>query len=524
MSEDEYVEEDVEEGADDGEDEGYAPGGYVYQPNDSLLSALGRQWGAAPWYVSSAFIHMVILGLMLLFAPEPKAPKPPQVQVKGEIVEEILETPEIVEKKEEEVKEETKEEVKVEVNQEVKLTEVVVETVVTVDDSSDTTEDNTAFMGDGESDGEAAVMGLSGSRSSGAKSTGKFATRSKEGQKKKNRAAGMSKSSQDALEAGLVWLAKTQDTQGYWDCQRYEGKASNISVTALAQLAFLGAGNSAKVGTYRKNVRASQAFLLSKLDPKSGRIGMYRYEAAITMMAMAEAWAMSEDKKLAEVVQGQVNDAMKYQDVGGGWGYTPDADAAKAHVDTSVAGWWMMGMKSAKVAGAEISDQSWQRAQTYFKGVTQKGSDGVVTSGYVGKGAAPNMTAVGLTCLQFLGLPREDPLVKGQAEYFMKHPEHMISPRSNLGNPYYGWYYQALGLFQMGTKSEYWKKFGPVMQSVMTQIQEKSGSDKGSWPPKLAWQKDATHFEEQVGRVGTTAIGCLILEVCFRYDDAHAAH
>jgi hypothetical protein len=59
------------------------------------------------------------------------------------------------------------------------------------------------------------------------------------------------------------------------------------------------------------------------------------------------------------------------------------------------------------------------------------------------------------------------------------------------------------------------------MEKVMLSLQERGGKDAGSWPPQLPWQEKMSHFEENVGRVGTTAISCLILEVYYRYMDAH---
>ena len=524
MANEEYSDdEELDEGEDVGDEDDEGEGGYVYTPNDNLLSALARQWGSAPWYVSSFLVHMVIMALLILFAPEAKVQAKQALVVKGEVIDDVK-VEEVEVKPEEKVVEDTKtDDVNVTVNNDVKIADVVVDPTVSVEESSETADATTFNEGEADST-EASTMGLVANRSAGgSKGVGKFGNRSGTGRSKGNKAGGITKTSQQALEDGLEWLARNQDPAGHWDCARFEGGPGyNISVSAMAQLAFLGAGNSTVVGPYRKNVRAAQSFLLTKFDPNTGRLGAFRYEAAITMMAMAESWAMSEDKSLADIVQAQVKDAIKYQNANGGWGYTIDADAVKSHVDTSVSGWWMMGMKSAKIAGADVTEASWSKALSYFKGVTKKNSDGTVSSGYVGAGTDHNMTAVGLTCLQFLGLAREDALVKGQADYFLKRPEIMINPKCAINSPYYGWYYQALGIYQMGTKSEYWKKFSPTMQSVITQIQEKSGTDKGSWPPLIPWNKEVGHFEKQVGRVGTTSIGCLIMEVCFRYGDAHA--
>lgn len=495
--------------------------------DEGFSAALARQWGAAPWYVSSLFIHMVIFALFLLFAPEPKPAPKEKVKVVGEIDKEIIDPIDEQKPEEKPEEEEKQEDVKVDVKTEVNVkTEVeIAPTLGAVEDEGATnTGDNTGFADAGDSSGEPAAMGFESiAKSGGAAAKGaKFASRVGEKKARTMRKTGASKETQTALDHGLQWLADNQEMDGRWNCSKFEGGGYDISVTALAQLAFLGAGNSSKYGTFRKNVRAAERYLLSKLDPKTGRIGSYRYEAAVTMMAMAESMAMSDDKKLMPIVQGQVDDAVKYQSKkSGGWGYTTDADDTKSHVDTSVAGWWMMGMKSAKVAGANIEERNWSAARDYFKSVTNKDKNGVVMSSYVGnKSPAPNMTAVGLTCLQFLGMRRDDSLVKGQADAFMKnYAGSMISTKN--GTNYYGWYYQALGFFQMGTNSVYWKKFNVDMQKVILGLQEKGGKDRGSWPVVTPEQKKPGHFEHSVGRVGVTSVACLILEVYYRYEEAH---
>ena len=496
----------------------------VSQLDDSLLSAMARQWGAAPWYTSSFLLHIVIIAVILLFTPPvKKATRVPFIVVADNLLL-VDETPPIdTTPPPAATVEDPKDSDAPEIVMVPKpnIPEPMIVNASTEDETPVQPEDKTDFNGVGDAD--TVTMSTPGlGVSHGPKATnGYFRKRGEDDLTDITRRRIINVESMNAIKEAQAWLARTQEPGGNWDCARYEGRNHDIAVTALAQLAFLATGNSARAGTYRKTVKASQDYLLSKRDEQSGRIGSFQYEAAITMMAMAEAWGMSDDRRLAAIVQAQVDDAQKYQNANGGWGYKTESDPITAHVDTSVAGWWMMGMKSAKVAGAQVSEQSWDKARSYFRSVAQTNKDDTVTSGYVGKGDSVNMTAVGLTCLQFLGFQREDPLVKGQADFFMKHQEHMINNRTDVSNPYYGWYYQAMGMYQMGTQSPYWKKFSPQMQAVMLSLQEKTGADRGSWPIRVPWQQRSSNFEEQVGRVGTTAVGCLIIS-CFRDGDTHA--
>ena len=70
-------------------------------------------------------------------------------------------------------------------------------------------------------------------------------------------------------------------------------------------------------------------------------------------------------------------------------------------------------------------------------------------------------------------------------------------------------YYATLAMFQMG--GDYWKKWNESMQRVLLHTQSKGGCADGSWDAASAPHGKAG------GRVFTTAIGCLSLEVYYRY-------
>lgn len=499
--------------------------------DDSLLSALERQWGAAPWYIGSFGIHMLLFAILLLFTPPPTARKKPPVKVAAEIVEPDIE--EDIEIQEEIELLETEDET------EVTDTEVEIEIEVTPDETLVVDAEEDALVTDDTDfdDSDDGVIGVPSNLGSGGRGRSGISSRvSSAGKKKKNQQAGMTKASARALARGLRWLAKVQERDGHWDTRRYEGHHTGPAVTALAQLAFLGAGNSTIIGRYRKNVRESERWLKKKYiknNPakigKGGLIGDFKYEAAVTMMAMAESWAMNEDKKLKPFVQSLVDTAINGQCMTGrykgSWGYKScyggkEGQQDGIHADTSVAGWWMMGLKSAKVAGVKIPDRSWDAAREYFRAASQKSKDGNVYRGVYAFGVeehAATMTAVNLTCLQFLGIKGNDPMLKGLANWFVKTPEGKKSMPSSKPKKlyYYLWYYQALGFFQMGTNSKYWTSFAPTFQSMVNGLQKTNGS----WPIEIHGGKvKAGEYGEKIGIVGTTATACLMLEIAYRYD------
>ena len=48
----------------------------------------------------------------------------------------------------------------------------------------------------------------------------------------------------DAIDLGLEWLARNQESDGRWDSGKWRGGGHDLGVTGLAILAFLGNGNS----------------------------------------------------------------------------------------------------------------------------------------------------------------------------------------------------------------------------------------------------------------------------------------
>lgn len=494
--------------------------------DDSLRSALMRQWGAAPWYVGSFGLHMLVFAILLLFAPDAKAQPKKKVKVEAETVEEEI-------KEEEKEEEEPPEEEVTEVTEETEITnEVTVnapEVDVEVSDVEATEEeaqtDTADFATDNDSD-TPITMGLNPTYAGASKGGGKFNTRGK-GKGALKRKHKVSKGTTNTLNAGLYWLAKVQEDDGHWDCAKYGGHKVDAAATGLALLAFLGDGNSTKVGPFKKNVRAAQSWLTSKYNAGQKMIGNYKYEAAVTLMAMSEAWAMSEDKDLQPLVQNMVDMAAANQANNGGWGYTQTADPVKAHVDTSVTGWWVMALKGAKIAGAKVPETCWNNSMSFFRKAYQP--DKHQTGYWADSNNHENsLTPVSIACLQFLGAERNDPMVVNQAAKMLKSQWLMGQTAGYDGGVksgkkqthYYSWYYQALGLFQYGTNTAEWKKLRENMEPILLALQEKEGFNKGSWSadycPTGNWG-----YEASCGRVGITATACLMLEVFYRFDDCH---
>lgn len=73
---------------------------------------------------------------------------------------------------------------------------------------------------------------------------------------------------------------------------------------------------------------------------------------------------------------------------------------------------------------------------------------------------------------------------------------------------HYAWYYGSLAAFQMG--EQYWRTWNPALRRALLPSRRTSGCARGSWDVH-------DDHDRMGGRVYTTAINVLPLEVYFRY-------
>jgi len=347
---------------------------------------------------------------------------------------------------------------------------------------------NVPFAGDG---------GLLGNRSSiGQAKAGRF---------------GMTQASQSAVMAGLAWLAKAQESDGHWEIRKWEGSHDCVlSVTGLALLCFLGAGYTADGGAYRDTVANALDWIIRNQDPETGRLNYtVFYSQGIASLALCEAVAMADKKnstsateRVREAAQKAVYHICQSQDTEGGFGYQGPGK------DVSISHWQFMALKSAQVAGLHVPPDTIDRAKTFltasfnYDGSSDYQADGnPARSNAIGQTTSP----AGLMCRLFLGWERDDEDVLKAAAYVRRQGTMLGSRRTDL----YSLYVATLGMFQLG--GPYWSQWNAAFRDRLIGMQVKQGDLKGSWSPK----QDA--YGRIAGRVFTTSLAVLSLEVYYRY-------
>ncbi len=320
-------------------------------------------------------------------------------------------------------------------------------------------------------------------------------------------AYGGTATTEESVKLGLEWLKKNQRADGSWSLEGpYSGGSTfeNVtSATAMALLAFQGAGHTPVVGEHKKVVEKGWKALLALQDREGNFVreagfNHRLYAQAQATIAICELYGMTKDSRYAAPADLALQYALKAQASEGGWRYQPGVDS-----DTSVTGWFVMALQSARMAKMEVPQEALDNVSRYLDSA---GNPEGTRYGYQrGRAADVVMTAESMLCRQYLGWKRNDPRMISGAEYVSVHP---LAYGEGQQNVYY-WYYATQFLHHM--ESPYWHKWNSVMRQAVPTQQEKSGPEKGSWSPK------DDEWGPHGGRLYVTCLSIYMLEVYYRH-------
>jgi hypothetical protein len=347
------------------------------------------------------------------------------------------------------------------------------------------------------------------------------------------KAHGGSRISERAVELGLEWLKDHQDSEGLWDCDGFmkHDKVTPIctdagyplydpGVSGLALLAFLGAGQTHKRGRYKRTVRRGLKYLKQIQDPE-GCFGPrterhFVYNHAIGALAMAEAYALTGSAIFKQSAQLGIDFIIKCQNPYLAWRY----GVRPGDNDTSVSGWFIMALKSAKAAGLRVGNDGFDGLKNWLDKVTEPEYG---RAGYTARGTGParteemmekyppdkseSLTAVAILARIFIGEdPAKSEMIQKGADLCLKALPLWDESAGTI-DMYY-WYYGTLGLFQVG--GEDWKKWNDAIKDAIIDHQRKDGAFRGSWDAAGPWGREG-------GRVYSTAVCVMCMEVYYRY-------
>jgi hypothetical protein len=335
-------------------------------------------------------------------------------------------------------------------------------------------------------------------------------------------AAGGGDETELAVALALDWLKKQQSQKdGLWSLTGpYEDGGSQenqLAATAMALLAFQGAGNTLTEGPHRAVVaRAWRSLLKAQQEDGSfdvGQVPMQHalYSHAQATMALCEVYGMSRDPKLAEPAARAVAYCVAAQGPNGGWRYEPGKPG-----DMSVTGWYMMALKTAEMAGMDVPAATFEGIGGFLDTVA---NDNGSRYGYrrdsALKAASPvtaAVTAEGLLCRQYLGWPQRDPrLVEGLELLITENRLDFESDTKDV----YAWYYITQVAHHM--EGDAWRRWNDRLREVFPREQVMKGKQRGSWDPSL------DRWGHIGGRLFVTSFCVYMLETYYRHLPLYAA-
>lgn len=329
---------------------------------------------------------------------------------------------------------------------------------------------------------------------------------------------GGTKGSERAVAAGLNWLARHQNTDGSWSldqfrrhckdgtCSGQASVASDAAATAFGLLPFLAAGQTHESkGPYQKVIstgitwlvrnQTSDGCLATNSDEKM-------YSHGLAAIALCEAYGLSKDRRLGGPAQQAVKFIETTQHSGGSWNYTP---SPPSEGDTSIVGWQIMALKSAQMAGLKVSTRTLEKAKGFLRTVSSGQEKGLY--GYKpGTKATHTLTSIGMLCMQYMGMQRDDPAMVEGKNFMMLYLPNQVNRNS------YYWYYATQAMHNMPGPE--WDTWNRRLRRILIETQVKEGCAAGSWDPDKP-VRDA--LGDVGGRVMVTSMAVLSLEVYYRY-------
>lgn len=340
-----------------------------------------------------------------------------------------------------------------------------------------------------------------------------------------------------AIAAALSWLAAHQDEDGTVDADGFgrhcpEGDrcpdpggghhgervpcAFDGVTTAVAVMAWLAEGSTPTSGPYAEPVRRGLARCVAELEqPRRGFDTIWN--RAYAVQAVADAYAVSRESRLGDVLFDAVAGLLAEQRPDGGWSYI----YAIGDVPTTATVLGALGMASQ--AGVGVDPALIERALAFLEArVDPKTRRSEYHDGAERKGYTPTTAnaAATLAARAAVGMLRETPALGARlAALTAKKPKWKISfeevktrdgrtVRAQVGNLYpYAWYHAAFALAAAGKASGGWSK---ALRATLAEGQDGEGHAAGSWEPLGPYSTSG-------GRAFVTGICTLMLQAPYRY-------
>lgn len=282
-----------------------------------------------------------------------------------------------------------------------------------------------------------------------------------------------------SVNRGLDYLLSQEDRESGTFPDGAYGRSTGIS--SLVGLALLSTGHRPGVGKYGEAIDRRIDFALrhSKENGliESGDHGhgpMYAHNISTLFLSECSGMVSPERQKRLDPALAAGTKVLldaqavrKDPDHQGGWRYFPNSTDS----DLSCSGWALMSLRSAKLNGAPVPKEAIDSAVNYVLRRQHKRNGHF---GYMGDSDhADTLTGAALLSLCVCG-KFDDPMVIKGADWVLKNFRKLPGNQFE----YYGNYYNAQALFQMG--GTYWQTYSDWMYEHYLAKQETDGDWEGT--------------------------------------------
>ena len=327
--------------------------------------------------------------------------------------------------------------------------------------------------------------------------------------------------SERALQKGLEWLARNQGPEGNWN-------SNDLGLVGMGALAFLSAGYLPGRGRYGNTVQRALDFVTRNAKP-SGLLNISNaqrdmYNHGLAAFALGQAYGMTNDKALSNVLDKSLKLISNTQAEDGGWDYRARRQG-RGH-DLSLVVMQAKALRGAMDSGLEVSPEvvgsAIQSVRRYYK--SRSGKNGLsnpkaamLEAGqftYSGGHGTLAMAACGVVCLQEFG-QYADWRIGKNLDVIQAAIGRDSVPGSRNGKlpceDAYTLYYVGQALYQVGGKR--WRESYPRLRDYLVASQMLNSGESaqdGLW-------RDHKRVGGQPGDLYGTAVACFVLAMPNRY-------
>jgi hypothetical protein len=312
----------------------------------------------------------------------------------------------------------------------------------------------------------------------------------------------------NVVDQGLDWwFERHQSSDGSWrprdfthrctspECEGRGHPYLHPGSTALAVLAFLGAGNTHRHGNHKKTGKAGLRYLktVQGTDGFFGDPGTpwALLNHSMATLTMCEAYAMTGSPLFRQSAISAISRLLAEQRPDGSFGERSFREGSLV-----LTGWATMAMKSSKAAGLVAKQEAFEAVREWIRGREVRATAEEratypfsLEDGSTGPAGITAFTLIntGVDSRNRTGELPEIPL-----------PVH---PETDLHASYWG----GLAAFQIG--GDVWKAYNEALKTRVIDFQRRRGCARGSWDTERG----------PIGRVAATAFAVMSMEVYYRY-------